>query len=118
MGHADRRGDVAPATRQLPGLPRGPEQVVEQGSFRSQAMLQAKAIQQPPKDAAREGSSAQEEGYLVGFVWDGDEQKSKVVVMDAAHISAGPVCRLSLPVRVHPGFHATWVTCARLKRGH
>ena len=61
--------------------------------------------------------SSEDDGYLVGFVWDGDAQKSKVVVLDAAHISAGPICRITLPVRVPNGFHATWVSSERLARG-
>ena len=68
--------------------------------------------------APRDISSAEDDGYLVGFVWDGDAQKSQVVVMDAAHIAAGPICRITLPVRVPNGFHATWVSDARLKRGY
>jgi carotenoid cleavage dioxygenase-like enzyme len=68
--------------------------------------------------AARDESSAEDDGYLVGFVWDGDAQNSKVVVMDAANIAVGPVCRITLPVRVPNGFHATWVSDARLKRGY
>ena len=61
--------------------------------------------------------AAEDDGYLVGFVWDGDAQKSKVVVLDAANISAGPICRITLPVRVPNGFHATWVSGERLARG-
>ena len=61
--------------------------------------------------------SAEDDGYLVGFVWDGDAQKSKVVVLDATNISAGSICRITLPVRVPNGFHATWVSGERLARG-
>jgi carotenoid cleavage dioxygenase-like enzyme len=71
-----------------------------------------------PRKAPRDVETAEDDGYLVGFVWDGDAQKSKVVVMDAANVSAGPVCRITLPVRVPNGFHATWVSDARLKRGY
>ena len=71
-----------------------------------------------PREAPTDSSAAEDDGYLVGFVWDGDAQKSKVVVMDAANISAGPICRITLPVRVPNGFHATWVSEARLKRGY
>ena len=56
--------------------------------------------------------------YLVSFFWDGDAQRSKVVVMDAADIAAGPLCRIALPHRVPNGFHATWVSAERLRRGY
>ncbi len=68
--------------------------------------------------APRDGWQAEDDGYLVGFVWDGDAQKSKVVVMDAADIAAGPLCRITLPQRVPNGFHATWVSAERLRRGY
>ena len=68
--------------------------------------------------APRDGSQAEDDGYLVGFVWDGDAQKSKVVVMDAADIAASPLCRITLPQRVPYGFHATWVSAERLRRGY
>ena len=41
--------------------------------------------------------SSEDDGYLLGFAWDGDAQKSKVVVRDATNISAGPICRITLP---------------------
>jgi len=68
--------------------------------------------------APRDGSQTEDDGYLVGFVWDGDAQKSKVVVLDAADIAAGPLCRITLPQRVPNGFHATWVSAERLRRGY
>lgn len=68
--------------------------------------------------APNDGWQAEDDGYLVGFVWDGDAQKSKVVVMNAADIAAGPLCRITLPQRVPNGFHATWVSAERLRRGY
>lgn len=59
----------------------------------------------------------EDDGYLVGFVWDGDEKKSKVYVMDARDISKGPVCKITLPEIVPNGFHATWVSQKRIQRG-
>ena len=67
--------------------------------------------------APRDGSTAEDDGYLVNFVWDGDEQKSKVYVFDAKDVSKGPVCKITLPQRVPNGFHATWVSGERLARG-
>jgi carotenoid cleavage dioxygenase len=41
-----------------------------------------------------------------------------VTVFDARDISKGPVARIRIPVRVPNGFHATWVSAERLKRGY
>jgi len=61
---------------------------------------------------------AEDDGYLVGFMWDDERQTSFVVVFDARDISRGPVARIRLPHRVPHGFHATWVSAARLRRGY
>ncbi|HZN16442.1 MAG TPA: carotenoid oxygenase family protein [Acidimicrobiales bacterium] len=52
---------------------------------------------------------AEDDGYLVSFVQDEVEQRSEVVVLDAADLGAGPVARVLLPGRVPIGFHAVWV---------
>ena len=59
--------------------------------------------------AARPGASAEDDGYVVSFVHDQNEDRSEVVVLDARDLSAGPVARVLLPARVPLGFHATWV---------
>lgn len=57
--------------------------------------------------ARHDGSQAEDDGYLVGFVWDGDAQRSKVVVLDAADIAAGPLGRITLPsLRREPEAHS------------
>jgi carotenoid cleavage dioxygenase-like enzyme len=67
--------------------------------------------------APRAGSSAEDDGYLVSYVYDERENQSEVEVLDAADVGAGPVCRVKLPVRVPLGFHATWVPGERLRGG-
>src|SRR5207249_4329157 len=59
--------------------------------------------------APRPGTGAEDDGYLVSFVHDENEDRSEVVVLDATDLSAGPVARVLLPARVPLGFHATWV---------
>ncbi|GAA0504373.1 carotenoid oxygenase family protein [Pigmentiphaga daeguensis] len=68
--------------------------------------------------APRDNSRAEDDGYLVGYLWDGDKQASFVVIFDAADIAQGPVARIRLPQRVPNGFHATWVSGERLRRGY
>jgi carotenoid cleavage dioxygenase-like enzyme len=67
--------------------------------------------------APRPGSSAEDDGYLVSYVYDEREGTSELHVLDAAAISAGPVCRLGLPFRVPLGFHATWIPAEKLPGG-
>lgn len=59
--------------------------------------------------APRDGSTGEDDGYLVTFVHDELTGRSEVVVVDAADLAAGPVCRLGLPGRVPLGFHASWI---------
>jgi carotenoid cleavage dioxygenase-like enzyme len=67
--------------------------------------------------APRPGAVAEDDGYLVSYVYDEREQRSEVEVLDAADVGAGPICRIKLPVRVPLGFHATWVPGERLANG-
>ncbi|WP_327092294.1 carotenoid oxygenase family protein [Nonomuraea sp. NBC_01738] len=59
--------------------------------------------------APRDGSTGEDDGYLVTFVTDERENRSEVQILDASRISDGPVARILLPQRVPLGFHATWV---------
>lgn len=59
--------------------------------------------------AARVGSAAEDDGYVVTFVTDTADWSSSVLVFDAAHIADGPVAKVRLPQRVPAGFHATWM---------
>jgi carotenoid cleavage dioxygenase len=67
------------------------------------------------RDRSVQAESAEDDGYLVGFVWNGETQQSQAYVMDARDLSRGPICRITLPQRVPHGFHATWVSAERLK---
>ena len=67
--------------------------------------------------APADGWKNEDDGYLVGFMWDDQAKASFVTVFDARDISIGPVARIRLPQRVPNGFHATWVSGERLARG-
>lgn len=68
--------------------------------------------------APRDDSRAEDDGYLVGYMWDDDKQASFVVIFDAGDVAQGPIARIRLPQRVPHGFHSTWVSGARLQRGY
>ena len=59
--------------------------------------------------APRKNASSEDDGYVVGFVWDENEQRSECVIIDAQNFEAEPVARILLPHRVPFGFHAAWV---------
>lgn len=56
----------------------------------------------------RDGAVAEDDGYVVLFVWDEIRQRSECVVMDARDFTAPPVARIMIPARVPFGFHAGW----------
>ena len=58
--------------------------------------------------APREGSTAEDDGYLITFTTDMVNDRSECVVLDAARPSDEPVARISLPERISSGTHATW----------
>jgi carotenoid cleavage dioxygenase len=64
--------------------------------------------------APRDGARGEDEGYLVSFVWNSNENRSELQVFDAQHLGEGPIARALLPQRVPNGFHATWVPAAQL----
>jgi carotenoid cleavage dioxygenase-like enzyme len=59
--------------------------------------------------APRKGATAEDDGYVVGFVHDEPAGQSEMIVLDAREISRGPVARVVMPRRVPYGFHAAWV---------
>ncbi|MFM8310465.1 MAG: carotenoid oxygenase family protein [Ilumatobacteraceae bacterium] len=58
-------------------------------------------------------AAAEDEGYLVTFVYDGDTDSSRFVVLDAADMSAAPLASVSIPQRVPHGFHGSWFADSR-----
>ncbi|MEO0574424.1 MAG: carotenoid oxygenase family protein [Pseudomonadota bacterium] len=67
--------------------------------------------------APRVNSQREDDGYLVSFVTDLIEQRSECVVIDAADIEAGPVCRIILPHQISSGTHATWASHDEIATG-
>ena len=54
-------------------------------------------------------ASAEDDGYLLSYVYDPAEEKSELVIMDASQIEEDPIARIQLPVRVPAGFHGSWI---------
>ncbi|MGD1911772.1 MAG: carotenoid oxygenase family protein [Rivularia sp. (in: cyanobacteria)] len=66
--------------------------------------------------APRTGGSGEDEGWVVTFVYDSDEDKSELVVIDAQDITSKPVARVLIPQRVPYGFHGDWVSEEKLQK--
>jgi len=55
------------------------------------------------------GGTAEDDGWVMGFVYDRARDASDLVILDAHHIDAKPVARVHLPRRVPQGFHGSWM---------
>ncbi|MDM0111723.1 carotenoid oxygenase family protein [Variovorax sp. J22R133] len=57
----------------------------------------------PRSDDAPEG-----DGWVLAVAWRGAEDRSDLVIFDAQHLHAGPICTAELSHRVPVGFHGSW----------
>jgi len=62
-----------------------------------------------PLFVPKEGLDGEEDGYLISVSFDGQEDKSSVLIFDAKSISQGPVCQFPLQTAVPYGLKACWV---------
>ena len=62
-----------------------------------------------PIFAPKPGGEDEDDGWVIGFVWDEELRHSECIVLDAADFESGPVARIVMPARVPFGFHSAWV---------
>ena len=62
--------------------------------------------------APKVGSKSEDDGYVVGFVYDENRQASEAWVIDAQRFEKGPIAKVRIPARVPYGFHSHWVSAA------
>ncbi|MFJ7062583.1 carotenoid oxygenase family protein [Streptomyces microflavus] len=67
-------------------------------------------VTQEPTFVARPGAEAEDDGWILSVVHDGNTDRSELVVLDAADMQTAPVARVHLPRRVPFGFHGNWIT--------
>ena len=58
--------------------------------------------------APRINATSEDDGYLISFITDMNEDRSECVLIDCKDFAAGPVCRIILPHRISSGTHAHW----------
>jgi carotenoid cleavage dioxygenase-like enzyme len=71
--------------------------------------IPGEAIFVPASESAIESGGAEDEGYLVSYIYDKNTNTSDFCILDASNVSAGPIAKVKLPVRVPVGFHGVWV---------
>jgi carotenoid cleavage dioxygenase len=57
----------------------------------------------------RDPTSAEDDGWLLTFVYDAGSDRSDLVVLNAGDFAGEPEAVVHLPVRVPHGFHASWI---------
>ena len=58
---------------------------------------------------ARENAKAEDDGWILSYVYDAERNASDVVILDAQGFMDKPVATIPLPVRVPFGFHGNWL---------
>jgi len=57
----------------------------------------------------KKNSNAEDDGYLMLFIYDNLKKSSEFVILDAQHVTHEPVAQIQLLRRVPHGLHGTWV---------
>jgi all-trans-8'-apo-beta-carotenal 15,15'-oxygenase len=61
-----------------------------------------------PVFVPRPGGTQEDDGWLIAMVYDGARDRSAVVVLDAADLTAGPIATLHLTHHIPYGLHGSW----------
>lgn len=64
--------------------------------------------------APAQGSTAEDDGYVVTFTTDMNTDSSAFVIFDARDITRGPIASMTLPQRVCVGTHSYWADISQL----
>ncbi len=62
-----------------------------------------------PVFVPRQGATAEDDGYLMTYVYDETKNTSDFIVLDAQDLSRPALAQVHLPARVPYGFHGNWV---------
>ncbi len=62
-----------------------------------------------PVYVAREGSTAEDDGYVMALRFDAETSTSDLAVFDAGAITDDPIAVVHVPVRIPNGFHGNWI---------
>jgi carotenoid cleavage dioxygenase len=62
-----------------------------------------------PVFVPRENAKAEDDGYVMSYVYDATTDKSDIVILDAQDFGGDALATIHLPARVPYGFHGNWV---------
>lgn len=62
-----------------------------------------------PVFVPRQGATAEDDGWIMAYVYDGERNASDVVILNAQDFTGEPVATIHLPVRAPFGFHGNWI---------
>lgn len=57
----------------------------------------------------RSGAAAEDDGWLLTYLYDSRERRSELVIVSAEDFTAPPVARVIIPTRIPFGFHGAWI---------
>ncbi|WP_203363743.1 carotenoid oxygenase family protein [Bacillus sp. REN10] len=60
--------------------------------------------------APKKNAESEDDGYVLSYIYNEQENKSELIILDAQHFELEPIARIALPQRVPMGFHATWIS--------
>ncbi|MEM8546689.1 MAG: carotenoid oxygenase family protein [Pseudomonadota bacterium] len=86
---------------------------LERGTYTEHAFGEGRFGSEAPF-IPRRGASAEDDGYLISFITDMQENRSECVILDARDLAAEPLCRILLPHRICSGTHAVWADADEL----
>ena len=61
-----------------------------------------------PVFVRKPGAAAEDEGWILSYVYDPKRDLSDVVILEAQDFGGEPLATIRLPVRVPFGFHGGW----------
>jgi carotenoid cleavage dioxygenase-like enzyme len=62
-----------------------------------------------PLFVPRSAEAAEDDGWVMSYVYDATTDRSDVVILDAQDFRGEPIATIHLPVRVPFGFHGSWL---------
>lgn len=80
---------------------------VQTGEKQSYALPEGVFLSESPM-APRSGSTEEDDGYVITFATDMNENSSSAMIFAAEDIAGGPVAEVALPQRICAGTHACW----------
>jgi carotenoid cleavage dioxygenase len=59
--------------------------------------------------AANPQGKTEDDGWLITFVYDQDQDTSELIILDAQNLESTAIARIEIPQRVPYGFHGLWI---------